>query len=81
MSSYAPTESFPIIFAFQNPKWAYHLNPRIHHTIRNWDDMFGPDRVDVVWSYDLKSINRSSHNPYFVYNFLDEFNREGGIGG
>lgn len=69
--SYAPTDQFPIVFAFQNPKEAKYLNPYIDYTIWNWATLPGDDNVG--WSHDLRTVNWSStDDPYFAYNFFSE---------
>ncbi|KAA8652420.1 hypothetical protein EYZ11_012836 [Aspergillus tanneri] len=71
--TYAPTELFPIIFAFQNAERAKYLNPHISYTIRNWDN-----RNDTITrSYDLRWTNWSSHDPYFAYTYFSDFSTEG----
>ncbi|KAH6855748.1 hypothetical protein B0I37DRAFT_365628 [Chaetomium sp. MPI-CAGE-AT-0009] len=67
--TYAPTDSFPIVFAFQNPELAWYLNTDISYTIRNWSYFLGDN---VMSGHDLRWTNWSTHDPYFVANFFDE---------
>lgn len=77
-NTYAPTDWFPVVFAFQNPERARLLDPSNSYQIWNWDDKFGPNHQDINWVYDLEEANWSSHDPYFVYNFFGErLRREG----
>ena len=73
--TYAPTDWFPVVFAFQNAERARYLNPRVSYTIRSWDSM--PANSSVTWSHDLKRENWSSHEPYFAYTHFDNFRNEG----
>ncbi len=69
--SYAPTDRFPIVFAFQNAQKAKYLNPYIDYTIWNWANLPGNDNLG--WSHDLRTVNWSStHDAYFAYNFFSE---------
>ncbi|RYP18678.1 hypothetical protein DL765_003813 [Monosporascus sp. GIB2] len=73
--TYAPTPDMPVVFAFQNAELARFLNPYISYKIRNWDDSSWNDSVS--FHHDLSWTNWSSHDPYFVYHYFDEFNTEG----
>ena len=73
--TYAPTEHFPVVFAFQNPERAKHLNPYLSYTIWHWDTNFGDDVV--VGIPELRWTNWSSHDPYLLHTYHGEFNTEG----
>lgn len=74
--SYAPTDSLPIVFAFQNAELAEHFNFHIYYTIRNASDIWSNETVSFPKS--LKWANWSSHEPYFASTFYrDKFLIEG----
>ncbi|KAF4211481.1 hypothetical protein CNMCM8980_002011 [Aspergillus fumigatiaffinis] len=70
--TYAPTEWFPVVFAFQNPKRAKYLNFDISYNIWNLDDR----NNSLTRSHDLRFANWSSHDPYFAHEFFSSFNAE-----
>jgi hypothetical protein len=72
--TYAPTDWFPVVFAFQNAERARYLNLHIEYTIRKPAD---PWNGRVSRSHDLRWTNWSSHDPYFVYAFSGSFATEG----
>ncbi|KAK3291530.1 uncharacterized protein B0H64DRAFT_446177 [Chaetomium fimeti] len=49
--TYAPTDSFPIFFAFQNAELAWYLNTDISYTLGNRSDLLGdnPFAVEGQW--------------------------------
>ncbi|KAK4232901.1 hypothetical protein C8A03DRAFT_39442 [Achaetomium macrosporum] len=65
----------PVVFAFQNPDLARLFNPSISYAIRNWGDVGRNDGVRL--SHHLPSTNWSSHDPYFGYQYWDNFATEG----
>ncbi|KAL2868996.1 uncharacterized protein BJX67DRAFT_31343 [Aspergillus lucknowensis] len=73
--TYAPTDSFPVVFAFQNAEYARFLNPHVSYRIWNWATLPGNDSVG--WSHDLRWTNWSSHEPFFLHNYLSDFTTEG----
>jgi hypothetical protein len=56
---YAPTEWFPVVFAFQNPERAKYLNHDISYNIWNLDDK----NNSLTRSHNLRRANSSSHDP------------------
>ncbi|KXX78983.1 hypothetical protein MMYC01_206287 [Madurella mycetomatis] len=74
-TTYAPTDSMPIIFAFQNAELARYLHPSITYYMRRpWA---GRDDIEV-YEHDLSGkANWSSHEPYFAYTFFNNFTRQG----
>jgi hypothetical protein len=73
--TYAPSSTFPIIFAFQNPGLAPFLNLGLFVSIRNLDDvamMQGEKSPD----FDIKSANFSSNDTYYELRVLN-FSKEG----
>jgi hypothetical protein len=74
--TYAPTDSLPIVFAFQNAKLAEHFNFDLYYTIRNATDVRSNETVNFFKS--LKKANWSSAEPYFASIFYrDKFLVEG----
>ncbi|KAH6617547.1 hypothetical protein F5144DRAFT_586783 [Chaetomium tenue] len=74
--TYAPTDSLPVVFAFQNAELAEHFNFHIAYTIRNASNIWGNESVN--FSQSLKWANWSSHEPYFSSTlFKDKFMAEG----
>ncbi|KAF7184178.1 hypothetical protein CNMCM7691_004803 [Aspergillus felis] len=71
--TYALTEWLPVVFAFQNPECAKHLNPDISYNIWNLDDKDN----SLTRSHDLRQANWSSHDPYFAHEFFSTFSAEG----
>ncbi|KAF7173729.1 hypothetical protein CNMCM6106_007766 [Aspergillus hiratsukae] len=71
--TYAPTEWFPIVFAFQNPKSAKYLNFDLSYNLWNLDDR----NNSLTRSHDLRWANWSSHDPYFAHEFLSSFRVQG----
>ncbi|KAL4941182.1 hypothetical protein BDV06DRAFT_194971 [Aspergillus oleicola] len=63
-ATYAPTENFPFIFAFQNPEYAELLNAQLWYQV--WE--FGTFGKGLFWNVrDLRWANWSSSDPYLVY--------------
>lgn len=74
--TYAPTDWFPVVFAFQNPKLAPLVDLDISVTLRNADNMgdviFWPtDMTDIDWT------NKTSDDPYFFYTYFSGFRTPG----
>lgn len=67
--TYAPTDSFPVLFAFQNAKLAWNLGMHISYAIHNRSDLWG-DRISS--SHELRWANWSSYDPYFVGEFFSK---------
>ncbi|KAK8129160.1 hypothetical protein PG999_001540 [Apiospora kogelbergensis] len=72
--TYAPTEFFPFIFAFQNSALAPFVNPFIAVTALNASDGFESVVGDF---YDLRQVNISDHDPYFQWQIYGQFQAEG----
>ncbi|KAJ5097813.1 hypothetical protein N7532_004814 [Penicillium argentinense] len=74
--TYAPTDWFPVVFAFKHPKLAPLVDLDISVTLRNADNM-----SDVVhWPADMTDIdwtNKTSDDPYFFYTYFSEFRTPG----
>lgn len=74
--SYAPTDWFPVVFAFQHPKLAPLVDLDISVTLRNADNM-----SDVVhWPADMTDIdwtNKTSDDPYFFYAYFSNLRTPG----
>jgi hypothetical protein len=64
--TYAPTESFPVVFAFQNPERARYLNPHISYSIWNLDE----DNGTVTRYHDFRSANWTGNGPYLAHEFF-----------
>jgi hypothetical protein len=74
--TYAPTDSLPIVFAFQNAELAKHFDFHIQYTIRDPSNIWGNETV--ISLRDLGWANWSSHEPYFDSTFFrDKFMVEG----
>ena len=74
--TYAPTDSLPIVFAFQNAKFAEHFNFYITYTIRNASDVWSNETVMFI--RDLEWADWSIHEPYFDSTFVrDKFTVDG----
>ncbi|KAK4158316.1 hypothetical protein C8A00DRAFT_39503 [Chaetomidium leptoderma] len=71
--TYAPTDSLPVVFAFQNAELAQYLIPQISYTIHNQSNLLGNDSVSGL--RDLTWANWSSHEPYFSSASLQNSNR------
>jgi hypothetical protein len=73
--TYAPSSTFPIIFAFQNPGLAPFLNLGLFLSIQNFDDM-ARMQGEKSPDYDMRWANFSSNNPYYELRVLN-FGKEG----
>ena len=74
--TYAPTDSLPIVFAFQNAELAEHFNFDLYYTIRNATDIWSNETVSFFQN--LEWANLSSAEPYFASTFYrDKFLVEG----
>ncbi|KAF9892301.1 hypothetical protein FE257_002078 [Aspergillus nanangensis] len=74
--TYAPTEWFPVVFAFQQPKLAPLVDLDISITLRNADNMsdivhWPTDMTDVDWT------NKTSSDPFFFYTYFAKFRAPG----
>ncbi len=59
--TYAPTDSMPIIFAFQNAELARYLHHQIHYSVRNRSDLTGTPLL--TFPHDFRGTNWSGHDP------------------
>lgn len=71
--TYAPTENFPVIFAFQNPELARYLNPEVTYTIWDLDNT----NNSLTTYHDLRWTNWTEQNPFYAYYYLNILNKEG----
>ncbi|KAJ6012437.1 hypothetical protein N7522_002792 [Penicillium canescens] len=69
--TYAPTDRFPVVFAFQNSKLARYLNPQISYIL--WNNK----NVTFSETHDLRGTNWTAQDTYFAYNFVDLSKNEG----
>ena len=70
-----PTDSIPVVFAFQNAAFAQYLNHKISYTVRNQSDLAG--NPILSFNHDLRWANWSSHEPYLVAAFHEILKTEG----
>ncbi|KAJ5810486.1 uncharacterized protein N7503_002704 [Penicillium pulvis] len=71
--TYAPTEWFPVVFAFQNPERARYLNPALGYTIWNLDDT----NNSRTFLHDLRWTNWTGEDPFYAYQYFDFLEDEG----
>jgi hypothetical protein len=71
--TYAPTDRFPVVFAFQNSKLARYLNPEISYTLWNLQH----NTASFSLTHDLRGRNWTGQDTYLAYDFVDQFEREG----
>jgi hypothetical protein len=72
--TYVPTDSLPIVFAFQNAELARFLNPAILYQFQRLDVTLGEMAAYehlLTWE-----TNWTSHEPYFAYTFFNNFTIE-----
>ncbi|KAK4038183.1 hypothetical protein C8A01DRAFT_48176 [Parachaetomium inaequale] len=72
--TYTPTDSMPVVFAFQNVDLARHLNPSIVYDLERLNAGFGDVaryEHDLTWKTNWTSV--TSHEPYFAYTFFNNF--------
>jgi hypothetical protein len=74
--TYAPTDRFPVVFAFQNFERARYLNPEITYTMWNLDD-----RNETLTRYhdfhDFNWANWTDQDPYLAYEYFGIFEKQG----
>jgi hypothetical protein len=68
--TYAPSSTFPFIFAFQNPGLAPFLNLGLSLSIRNLSDA-AREQGEKYPSYDMRWANFSSSDPYYELRVLN----------
>ncbi|KAL4940879.1 hypothetical protein BDV06DRAFT_213140 [Aspergillus oleicola] len=73
--TYTPTDTFPVVFAFQNPERARHLGFSITYHLWPLDDHNKDYRF--TRSHDLRAANWSSHDPYFAQQYFTMLNIPG----
>jgi hypothetical protein len=70
--TYAPNDTFPVVFAFKNSERARHLNPTIGYTLRSENN----DEVISLW-HELYWVNWTDQETYFAYRYTEAFKTEG----
>ncbi|KAG7285896.1 hypothetical protein NEMBOFW57_008190 [Staphylotrichum longicolle] len=73
--TYAPTPAMPIVFAVRNAHLARRIFPVISFQIRNSSDT--EYKRNGTYEWDLKSLNWTSSEPYFILGFVTDFAKEG----
>jgi hypothetical protein len=71
--TYAPNETFPIVFAFKNSERARHLNPSISYSLRN---EYGDKAYSTLW-HELHWVNWTNQETYFAHRYTSDFSTEG----
>ncbi|KAJ5781134.1 hypothetical protein N7457_006294 [Penicillium paradoxum] len=71
--TYAPTDWFPLVFAFQNASSAQYLNPSVEFTLWNLQD----DNDALTGDHDLRGHNWTAENTYLAYSYYSRFKKEG----
>lgn len=71
--TYAPTDRFPVVFAFQNSERARYLNPAIEYTLWNLQDL----DASVTSSHDLRGTNWTDQDTYLAHSYSTLFKNEG----
>ncbi len=72
--TYAPTDSMPVVFAFQNAELARYLNPVITYYLQR-QSPYGDVKA---YEHDLRwTTNLAGHEPYFAYTFFNNFTTQG----
>lgn len=71
--SYAPIDSFPVVFAFQNAELARYLNPRLTYDLWSWDNS---NNTFPSWE-ELRWVNWTDYDTYFAHSYFSKFNKEG----
>ncbi|KGO73175.1 hypothetical protein PITC_003620 [Penicillium italicum] len=71
--TYAPTDRFPVVFAFQNANRARHLTPAISYTLWNLQDL----DASVTSSHDLRGTNWTDQDTYLAHSYSTLFKNEG----
>ncbi|KAJ5855915.1 uncharacterized protein N7529_009859 [Penicillium soppii] len=70
--TYAPNDTFPVVFALKNSERARHLNPSISYSLRDEDG----DKVYNLW-HELQWVNWTDQETYFAHKYTDAFSTEG----
>ncbi|KAJ5146493.1 uncharacterized protein N7515_001057 [Penicillium bovifimosum] len=70
--TYAPNDTFPVVFAFKNSELARHLNPSISYSLWNEVD----NSADILW-HELSWVNWTAQETYFAYRYSGTFSTEG----
>ena len=71
--SYAPTDRFPVVFAFQNAGRAKYLNPGLEFTLWNLQDL----DASLTLSHDLRWTNWTDQDTYLAHDYYTLFKDEG----
>lgn len=74
--TYAPTDSLPVVLAFQNAKLLPDLFPQIRYTIRNHANLLGDDAASFSY-LNLRWADLSGQEPHFEAAFFKDFATEG----
>ncbi|KAJ5320645.1 hypothetical protein N7508_000928 [Penicillium antarcticum] len=69
--TYAPNDSFPIVFAFRNSERARYLNPSLEYLL--WDEN-GDEALPV--RHELRWVNWTDQDTYFAYKYSRSLRRE-----
>jgi hypothetical protein len=84
--TYAPTDSFPVVFALQNAQLAQYLTPSFNYYISHLaspePELGNPYDGVVHGGHNLTYLRRitnwtSLHEPYFVYTYFNNFTTQG----